>query len=248
MPIAAAGISAGASILGGVTSGKGAETAAKINAAAYQKGIDETARQFNTTQSNIQPDVNAGNSALQQMLRLLGLGDSNTGVSVNGNPALSASDQQTGALANLKQSPLFTGAYDTGADTILQNASATGGLRGGNTENSLAQFGSSLFAQTLQQQLANLGSLVSNGSGAASGLGRIGQDSASSTAGLLAKQGQSEGAAAAAPYGMLSSIFNGLGSAANSYLGGGGNGSSLGSLPSSEAFDAAYHFSKPQGW
>lgn len=225
--MAGVAIGAGASLLGGVLGGKGAAKAAKAQAAAAQQGINLQRDMFNTTQANIQPDVNAGNSATQQILRLLGLGDMNTGMSVNGNPALSADQQQTGALANLKNSPLFTGAYDTGADTILQNASATGGLRGGNVNNSLAQFGSGLFSSVLQQQLANLSGLSNTGANAASGLASAGQNSANATSNLLTQQGAANGTAAAAPYAALQQVLSGLGSS-----GIGSGGSSLSGLSS----------------
>lgn len=132
-----AAISAGASIIGGHAASKAAN--AQSNAA--QQGIDET-------RTDLQPWLSAGQSSLGAMLDLLGL---------NG------SDKQQSAITGLQGSPLFTSLYGQGKDAILQSAAATGGLRGGNTEHSLFDLGSNLLAQVIQQQMANLGGLSSEG-------------------------------------------------------------------------------------
>ncbi len=194
--MAQAAIAAGASILGGIAGGKGAKKAAKIQAAAYQKGIDQQQAQFNQTQQNFAPYLQAGNKGLASYLDLLGL---------NGG------DVQSQAIAQLQQSPQFTSLYDQGADTILQNASATGGLRGGNTQNSLAQFGSGLLNQVIQQQLGNYGGLISTGSGSTGQLGQLGAQNSSQISQLLAQQGGAQATQAAAPYAALQGIFSQLG-------------------------------------
>lgn len=48
-------------------------------------------------------------------------------VGINGDPA-----QQT-ALDRLKASPMYKSLFRTGEEAVLQNAAATGGIRGGNT-------------------------------------------------------------------------------------------------------------------
>jgi hypothetical protein len=65
-------------------------------------------------------------------------------------------DKAQAAIAALKASPLFTSLFNTGEEAVLQNASATGGLRGGNTEGALYELGSNTLAQVIQQQIANL--------------------------------------------------------------------------------------------
>ena len=203
--MASLAIGAGASLLSGILGGKGASKAAKAQAAALQSGIDEQHRQFDVTQQNFAPYLGAGTQALGQFGNLVGL---------NGN------DAQGSAIDFLKASPGFTSLYNQGSDTILQNAAATGGLRGGNTQNSLAQFGSGLLAQTIQQQLAQLGGLVQTGSGAAGSLGQFGQNTANSVSTLLGQQGAANANAIAAPYGALQGTINQLG--AMKFGGGGG--------------------------
>ncbi len=202
--MASAAISAGASILGGIAGGKGARKAAKIQAAAYQKGLDQQAAQFQQTQQNFAPYLQAGNKGLASYLDLL---DQNDG------------DVKSQAISQLQQSPQFTSLSDQGADTILQNASATGGLRGGNTQNSLAQFGSGLLNQVIQQQLGNYGGLISTGSGATGQIGQLGAQNSAQASQLLAQQGGAQGAAAAAPYAAFQGIMNQLGGQSGSWFG-----------------------------
>lgn len=211
MGAVAAGISAVGSILGGITGGKGAAKAARIQAKAYKQGLAQQQAQFDVTQKNVSPWIQGGDSALQQILTLLGIG---------------GGDQQ-GAIDALKASPLFTSLYNTGSDTILQNASATGGLRGGNTQNSLANFGSSLLAQVIQNQLANLGGVSGLGESAATGLGQISQQNSNAQSQAYGQIGNANATAAAAPYaalqGIIGQLTGGGGGSLQNLFGGGGS-------------------------
>jgi len=201
--MAQAAVAAGASLLSSIAGGKGASKAAKTQAAAYQKGIDEQHNEFATTQANFAPYLAAGNDALGSTLDLLGLGSSGM-------------QGQQSAIDALKSSPAFTSLFRQGNDTILQNASATGGLRGGNTQNSLANFGSDLLSQVIQQRLGNLGGLVSTGAGGVGQLGQLGQNNANSISSLLGQQGNANATAAAAPYSALQGFLNSVGGNAKS--------------------------------
>lgn len=206
--MAGAAIGAGVSLLGGILGGKSAKAAAKKQAEAYQRGIDEQHRQFDVTTGLIKPTVDFGQSALGPLGDILGL---------NGPEA------QASAITTLKGSPAFTSRYDTGADTILQNSSATGGLRGGNTQNSLANFGSTLLDSVINGQTGNLFNAANLGTGAATSLGSLGQQNSQSIANLLGQQG---GAQASGILGQSNALWNGVNSAAGflPMLSGGGSG------------------------
>lgn len=201
--MATAAISAGASLLSGITGGKGAKKAAEAQAAAYQKGIDEQHRQFDVTNANFAPYREAGSKGLASILDLMGLG-------TNGAAG------ESSAIDALKASPAFTSLFNTGADTIDQNAAATGGLRGGNTQHSLADFGSSLLAKVIQDRLGNLGGLVSTGIGAVNSTAGFGQQSTQNVTNLLGQQGNANGVIAAAPWATASGIFSSIGGNARS--------------------------------
>lgn len=207
--LGAAAIMGGSSLLSGIAGGKGAAKAAKITAQAYQKGIDEQNREFGIIQGNEKPYMDAGLGGLS------GYGDL---VGTNGSAA-----QQT-AIAALKASPLYTSLFRNGQDTILQNAAATGGLRGGNTQSALANFGSDLLSQVIQNQLGNLGGLVNTGLSAASGTNTAAMNTANQVSDLLGKQGGAQAMGAAAPYGAFQQALGGLSSAFGNYFDGNANG------------------------
>lgn len=81
-----------------------------------------------------------------------------------------ASSQQS-AIDQLKQSPLYQSLYHNGEQSVLANAAATGGLRGGNANASLYNLGGDTLAKTYQQQFQNLGSISGLGENAAAGTG-----------------------------------------------------------------------------
>ena len=102
---------------------------------------------------------------------------------------LNGTAQQQDAISALTASPIYTSAVSQGEDAILANAAATGGLRGGNTQNSLARFRSDLLSSTITDQLSRLGGVTSLGQNAAAGVGNVGIQSANSVGNLLQQQG-----------------------------------------------------------
>lgn len=192
--MASAALAIGGSLVSGLLGGKGAKKAAQAQAQAQQQAIAEQRRQYDQSRSDFMPFLNAGTGALGSVQGLLGL---------------SGGDVQAQLIEALKGSPAFTSRYDTGVDTILQNAAATGGLRGGNTQGSLANFGSTLLADVIQQQLGNLGGLVNIGSGTAGQLGQLGQSSAGNISNLLSQQGAARATGIAGQYGAWNNALSG---------------------------------------
>jgi hypothetical protein len=181
-------------------------------------GIQNAIGQINgqTTANNAaySPYTKAGADATSSIANLLGL---------NGNDASSS------ALDALKNSPLFQSQYDIGNRTVLQDQAATGGVRGGNTTNALAQFGSSLFSNVIQQQLANLMGVSGQGLNAVNANQGLNTNSSNGIAGLLDQQGQNNAGALLAKKNVTNQAFSGLGNfldASNS-SGSGTNGSNL---------------------
>lgn len=134
---------------------------------------------------------------------------------------------QQQAISQLEQSPTFQALARQGEEGILQNASATGGLRGGNVQGALAQFRPALLNQQIQQQLSTLGGIAGLGQNAAAGVGNAGVQTGQSIGALMQDTGQARGYGAlgssAALGGGLASLGNILGGA----LGGQSNPSLL---------------------
>ncbi len=154
-----------------------ASAAANQQSAQYNQAIDLQNQQFNKIVEMLSPYVSAGSSALTGQQNLLGL---------NGTGA-----QQT-AINAIQSSPTYKTLLQQGENSILQNASATGGLRGGNTQSALSQFSPTLLNNLIQQQYSNLGGLTSLGQSSAAMQGTAGQNMANNVSNLLGNIGRTQ--------------------------------------------------------
>ncbi len=176
-----AAVVAGAVVAGSVysakKSGKAAEKAAEAQSEASEAGIAEQRRQFDKLTELLSPYTKAGPGALAAQQNILGLG---------------GAEAQRSAISGIEQSPYFQATARQGESAILQNASATGGLRGGNTQGALAQFRPQLLNQLVQQQYQNLGGITSLGQNAAAQQGNAGMQSAANIGNLLQQGGAAQ--------------------------------------------------------
>ena len=165
-------------VFGGITgakqAGEAAERAGATQAAAAQQGIEEQRRQFDKFVELMAPYVTAGTGALGGQQALIGLGGAGA---------------QQQAIAGLEGSPQFQALTQQGEQAILQNAAATGGLRGGNVQAALAQFRPQVLSDLINQQYARLGGLSTLGQNAAAGQAAAGQTLGANVSGLLGQQG-----------------------------------------------------------
>lgn len=125
-----------------------------------------------------------------------------------GVPGQTGAQAQQSAIDQLKDSPLYQSLFNNGKDAILANASATGGLRGGNTNTSLANFGRDTLASVIQQQVSNLSGVSNAGEGAAAQTGQFGAGAANSIQQALTQQGQAQAGAATATGAANASMWN----------------------------------------
>jgi len=180
---------------------------------AAQLGIDEQRRQFDAIQKLLQPYVEGGNKGLSGQLDLVG---------ANGPQA------QQAAITALQQSPQFTALQQQGENRILANASATGGLRGGNTQAALAQFSPQLLSQLIDQQYGRLGGLTSIGQNAAAGVGNAGMQTGVNVSNLLGQQGAAQAGGYLSAGRAQSGYASGIAGALGQYYGLGGFGGKSG--------------------
>lgn len=150
------------------------QDASRTQAASADKGIAANQEALEKFRLALEPFVKAGYSGLGGQQDLLG---------VNG------TDAQQSAIAGIQSSPQFATLAKQGEDAILANASATGGLRGGNVQGSLAQFRPQLLAQLIEQQYSRLGGLTQLGQASAAGVGAAGMQTGNNVSQLLQQQG-----------------------------------------------------------
>ena len=198
-------------IIGGVTGANqqaaAAQQASQTQAASAQAGIDEQKRQFDAIQQLFAPYVNAGTGALGAQQNLIGL---------NG-----AAPQQSATNA-IQQSPEYQALSQQGQNAILANASATGGLRGGNVQGALAQFQPQLLSQLINQQYGRLSGLTQLGQNSAAGQGNAGLQSGSNISNLLQQQGAATAGGQLAQGSSAASGFNTLAGLGGLFAGIGG--------------------------
>lgn len=205
----------GAGLGGAIEGSESVGQASQVQQQASQAGIDEQRRQFDAIRQLLQPYNEAGTGALAQQQALLGLG---------------APGAQQQAIAALQGSPQFAALQQQGENAILQNASATGGLRGGNVQAALAQFRPQLLSSLIEQQYGRLGGLTSIGQNAAAGVGNAGMSTGTNIAALLGQQGRAE---AGGILGQQSALTGGINKAFGTLQGAGGFGSLFGNDASS---------------
>lgn len=178
---------AGASLAGGLISSRAQRSAASSAAGAQMEaaalGVEEQRRQFDTVQELLRPYVEAGTSALGQQLALAGV---------------SGPDAQQAAITAIEQGPQFQSLVEQGEEAILQQAAATGGLRGGNVQGALAQFRPQILSSLIDQQYGRLGGLTATGQASAAGQATAAQAMGTNVANLMQQSGAAQAGSALA--------------------------------------------------
>ncbi|WP_156440942.1 hypothetical protein [Burkholderia sp. ABCPW 14] len=246
------------SLVGGIIGAHGAQSAANTQAGASEAGIAEQQREFDQIRELLKPYVDAGTGALggyanaqksyASALAQYGgtLGEMNNLTGANGIEA------QQAAINGLKSNPLYTTSMNLGQQAILANGSATGGLRGGNTNYSLGYLPGQVLSNVMQSQIGNLGTSLSGISGLLSGYGNqisqfgnlinVGENAAAGTgqAGMQTGNnitnltGQIGAAQAGGTLGSMNAIqggINGLAGALGSFLNNSGSNNYQFALP-----------------
>lgn len=169
----------GSAIIGGVLSSKAQKSAAKTAAGAQTQATDqalgEQRRQFDSIQALFRPYVEAGGGALARQIDLVG----------NNGP-----EAQQRAIQSIEMGPEFASMTRQGEEAILQNAAATGGLRGGNVQASLAKFRPEVLSSLINQQYQRLGGLTSMGQASAGMQAQSGQAVANNMGQLFGQRGE----------------------------------------------------------
>lgn len=193
MVAAAIGVSAVAGVAGSAMSASAASDAANAQTQSAQNSLQFSEQQYANQQQNISPYLAAGSQAVTNYGDLLGS---------NG---AAAQDQAIGTIKNGAQ---YQGDMQTANQNILANASATGGLRGSNTSNTLANTSISTLNGLITNQLSGYSGLMSNGLNAISG-----QQAANNAAytGVSNANNQTANAATSYASSLSNSVNSGLG-------------------------------------
>ena len=167
----------GSQLIGSSMQSSAAGQAAGIQSGAAEAGIAEQRRQFDALQSLLKPYTEAGLPALEQQQSFLGL---------------RGPEAERAAIERISGGERFKALAEQGEGALLQRASATGGLRGGNVQAALAQFRPQLLSNLIEEQYGRLGGLTSMGQRSAAGVGAAGTETGVNVANLLGQQGAAQ--------------------------------------------------------
>jgi hypothetical protein len=193
MWVAAATI--GATVVSGAMQSRAQRSAASTQAAAADRGIEEQRRQFDAVQELLRPFVESGTTALGQQAALIGVG---------------GPEAQRSAIQAIEQGPEFQALTRQGEEAILQQAAATGGLRGGNIQAALAQFRPQILSGLIEQQYNRLGGLAQAGQSSAAGVGTAAMQTGTNVSNLLQQQGAARAGGALAQGQAWGNVLGGI--------------------------------------
>lgn len=198
-------------LFGGGAQKKASQKATDALTAAYNRGIDLQNQQYQTTRQDYMPYTQAGVAAIGDYGDLLG---------TNG------AEAQAQGIEALKGSPLYSLLFNNGREALLQNASASGGLRGGDFQRASMDFGADTLGQVYGNQLSNLYNLSNLGLGATGSVANAGMNAANNVTSLVGNIGQAQatnyltkGGINAANWQNAGSFLDGI---AGAFAGGGG--------------------------
>jgi hypothetical protein len=197
----------GATLASGFMQSSSAESAAEAQSRSADQGIAEQRRQFDALQKLLEPYVAAGPPALEAQQAFLGL---------------KGPEEERAAIARISGGETFKALSDQGENALLQRASATGGLRGGNIQGALAQFRPQLLSSLIDQQYGRLGGITELGQQSAAGVGAAGQQTGANVSNLLQQQGAAQAGAELAQGKAFASIPSAISSGLGIFSGLGG--------------------------
>jgi hypothetical protein len=194
----AAAIGGGLALAGGIGG-------SLIQAGAASDATDAQRAQFDEVQRTLAPYVQAGTRATSQLEQLVGA-------------------NRAQAVADIAASEDFQGLLEQGEEAILQNAAATGGVRGGNTQGLLARFRPNLLQDFINQRYQQLAGIAQLGQASAAQQAAAGlQTGENISSGILA-----QGSAFAQPLNALGGLGGRLlGEGIESAFAGGGGGGGI---------------------
>jgi len=192
----------GASVAGSIFGASAQEEAAAGASAAQiettRMQIESRERALAEARELMSPYVGAGESALAQQMALAGL---------------AGPEAERLAIQQVEQSPFLQAQVEAGEEALLQRASATGGLRGGNIQAALAQYRPQMVSQAIEAQYGKLGGLTRLGQAAAAGQVATGMAGAGAIEQALGQRGAAQAGAALAAGQAQAGMYGGIGSA-----------------------------------
>lgn len=160
---------------GNLVSGGAQKRGAQVQAEGFRRGQDMQMDMYREGQQATQPYRQAGTQALGQYQNLL------------------TTHGQGDFFNEYQQSPIYQALQQEAEQTAMRNASATGGLRTGQSNVALASIAPQLAMQGLQQRLGGLQNLYSTGANAAGQTASLAPQVGGNIANMMGQEGAATG-------------------------------------------------------
>lgn len=207
IPLIAAGVMGAGAIGSSLIGADASKSAANTQAAAANQSANTQLGIFNQTQSNLAPYNQVGQSALQQLASLFGLGPG------GGGPTAATA---AGATSALTQYPGYQFGLSQGQSALDRSAASRGLLLSGAQLKDSQQFGQQYgMQQGWQPYLAQLSGLASLGENAGASVGNIGANTGANVGNAQLAAGQAN---ASGIVGQANAITGGVQSGLNNAL------------------------------
>jgi len=177
-------------LLGGYSQSRAASKAAGAQVQAAEAGIEEQRRQFDIAQEMLRPYREAGLSAMEGLQPFIG-GGAEAYQQQLALAGLLGPEAEAAAIQRVQMRPGFMEEVRAGEEALLQQAAATGGLRGGNIQRALAEYRPEMLRRSIEQEYGRFGGLAGAGLGTLGDIFSAGQASATGSAGQAQSLGQS---------------------------------------------------------
>ena len=165
----------GGAIISSAVAARSAKKGAKAITGATETATAEQRRQFDITQANIQPSIETGNLAREQLAASLGL---------------SGVEAEQKFFEGFQESKGQKFLRERGEKALLRGAASIGGLGGGNVRRALVEQGIGIAGQRLSERQNRLAALSGSGQTSAVNLGQFGQSTATNISNLALQSGQ----------------------------------------------------------
>lgn len=187
--VAAAAVTAGGSLLASSNSASASKAAANQVSNAQNATLGFQQSVYNNTTANLQPYVNTGQSALNALSSLYGLGGTNTNapVSATNNGAMQAYN-------NFTQTPAYQFQFQQGQLAANRGLAAEGLTGSGAQAKALTQYGQGYASSGFNSYISQLASLAGLGENSAVQVGTQGNQAAGTVAGANTASGNAQGA------------------------------------------------------
>jgi len=186
-----------AGLFGGNSAKKASSRAEQAQLEYLNRAIALQEQQNQWAQSQYEPYLQSGRRGLDEFAASIG---------ANGQAA------QEEFLTGVQSSPVLAAAIRNGQEAILQNGSATGGIRGGNMQRGLADFNADQYVNEMMRQQQQLYALAGMGLGSTDSAVGFGQQSANNISNIYGQQGQVRAGGILTRGGITNQMWNNAGS------------------------------------